>query len=222
MSTIDTSTEALNAYGLNSSSEIKTEKDQDQFMTMLLAQVKHQDPMSPMDNSEFIAQLAAIETATGLSDLQKSFDSFASSMQSSQALQASTLVGRSVLVPSNSGILNSDGVLEGQVALERSTEKLTVEIYSSAGNLVKTIDMGMEAKGISNFSWDGVGNDGQTYPPGSYYVQANARVDGKQEAQPVYAAGNVDSVTLDSSGSDPILNLNGLGTIRFSEVVQIM
>ncbi|MBE0509915.1 MAG: flagellar hook assembly protein FlgD, partial [Gammaproteobacteria bacterium] len=82
------------------SNEKKTgELGQDEFMTLMLAQMKHQDPMNPMENGDFIAQLAQFRTVTGIDQLNNSFNGFSQTMQSSQALQASSLVGREVLVP---------------------------------------------------------------------------------------------------------------------------
>ena len=86
--------------GLSRSNEPKVEQSkEDQFMQLLIAQLKNQDPLQPQENGEFLSQLAQFETAAGAEELQKSFDTFSTNMMSASALQASSLVGRSVLAP---------------------------------------------------------------------------------------------------------------------------
>ena len=79
----------------------KDDLDQSEFLKLMLTQIKYQDPLKPMEGGEFLSQLAQFGTVSGIAALQSSFDVFASSLQSNQALQASTMVGRTVLVPGN-------------------------------------------------------------------------------------------------------------------------
>jgi flagellar basal-body rod modification protein FlgD len=225
MSTIDpTSSNPYEAMGLTSSkSDVKAGDDlQDQFMTLLLTQMKNQDPLKPMENGEFLAQLAQINTVNGIQDLQKSFSDFASSMQTNQALQASGLVGRSVLVASETGVLSQGASLDGQINLPQSTTGLSMDIYDMSGQAVRHIDMGAHGAGPVRFSWDGKTDGGAPLPSGSYTVKANAQIHGHNQAISTYVAAHVDSVTLGQGGAAPTLNLAGLGAIPLAQVQQIM
>ena len=77
------------------------ELGQSEFLDLMIAQLQHQDPLNPADSGEFLGQLAQFGTVNGITELQNSFADLATSLQSSQALQASTLVGRNVLIPGN-------------------------------------------------------------------------------------------------------------------------
>lgn len=225
MSTIDsTAANPYEAMGLSSNkSEVKTEDSmQDQFMTLLLTQMKNQDPLKPMENGEFLAQLAQINSVNGIQDLQKSFSDFATSMQSSQALQASSLVGRSVLVASETGVLSPGASLDGQINLSQSTSGLSFDIYDMSGQPVKHIEMGTHSSGQVRFSWDGKSESGESLPSGTYTVKANAQINGENQAVSTYVAAHVDSVTLGQGGASPTLNLAGLGAVPLSQVQQIM
>lgn len=219
-----TSSNPYEAMGLASSKNTAKAGDglQDQFMTLMLTQMKNQDPLKPMENGEFLAQLAQFNTVSGIQDLQKSFSDFASSMQTNQALQASGLVGRSVLVASETGVLSQGASLDGQINLPQSTAGLSMDIYDMSGQAVRHIDMGSHGAGPVRFSWDGKADSGELLPSGSYTVKANAQMNGQNQAISTYVAAHVDSVTLGQGGAAPTLNLAGLGAVPLAQVQQIM
>ncbi|NOQ78669.1 MAG: hypothetical protein GQ546_04645 [Gammaproteobacteria bacterium] len=222
MSTINNDIAIYDNLGLSRSNEPKVEASkEDQFMQLLIAQLKNQDPLEPQENGEFLSQLAQFETAAGAEELQKSFDNFSANMMSASALQASSLVGRSVLAPGGIAQLEAGQNVTGQVDLSSSTTNLTLEITDAAGQLVKTIPMGTQAAGEVNFSWDGTDQNGNYLPPGGYRVQAIADVGSEQIAQEVLVSAKVDSVTIGQGGQGMQLNLAGLGSIDFSAVREI-
>lgn len=222
MSTINNNVALYDNLGLTRTNEPKVEETkEDQFMQLLIAQLKNQDPLQPQENGEFLSQLAQFETAAGAEELQKSFDSFSANMLSSSALQASSLVGRSVLAPGGIAQLEAGQNVTGQVDLGSSTTNLLIEISDAAGQLVKTIPMGTQAAGEVGFTWDGTDQNGNSLPPGGYRVRATADVGSEQIAQEVLVSAKVDSVTIGQGGQDLKLNLAGLGSIEFSAVKEI-
>ena len=222
MSTINNNVTLYDNLGLSRSNEPKVEASkQDQFMQLLIAQLKNQDPLSPQDNGEFLSQLAQFETAAGAEELQQSFDKFSANMQSSSALQASSLVGRSVLAPGGIAQLETGKNVAGQIDLGSSTTNLVIEITDAAGQLVKTIPMGTQAAGEVGFTWDGTDQNGNFLPPGGYRITATADVGNEQVAQEVLVSAKVESVTIGQGGQGMKLNLAGLGSIDFSAVREI-
>ncbi len=208
--------------GLSRSNEPKVEASkEDQFMQLLIAQLKNQDPLEPQENGEFLSQLAQFETAAGAEELQKSFDTFSANMMSTSALQASSLVGRSVLAPGGIAQLEAGQNVTGQIDLASSTTNLTLEITDAAGQLVKTIPMGTQAAGEISFNWDGSDQNGNILPPGGYRIRAIADAGSEQIAQEVLVSAKVDSVTIGQGGQGMKLNLAGLGSIDFSAVREI-
>ena len=225
MSTIDpTSSNPYEALGLASRKSTEKEGDglQDQFMTLMLTQMKNQDPLKPMENGEFLAQLAQFNTVSGINELQQSFSDFASSMQGNQALQASTLVGRSVLVDGSNVQLQAQGGAEGTADLPVSTLSTRILIHDSSGQLVRSMDLGQQAAGAINFAWDGMDGSGNRALPGNYSVTAEAGIDGQMQALNTKVVAAVESVTLGQGGREISLNVAGVGEIALSRVNQIM
>lgn len=200
----------------------KTSLGQEDFLKLMTTQMTHQDPNNPMQNGEFLSQMAQFGTVSGIQDLQKSFADFSNSINSNQALQASGLVGRYVSVPTGTGILPAGGEINGAVNLTSSTPSLTITVSdASTGELVKTIDMGNQSVGDVDFIWDGTKVDGSLANPGAYKIQAMATVDGKNVAQTTDIHSKVESVSL-ASGTTPMkVNLVGANSIDFGQVKHI-
>lgn len=220
---IDTGT--LESLGLTKKPEQAANKNrlgQDEFLKLMVTQLKNQDPMKPMQNGEFMGQMAQFSAVTGIKELQTSFSQFATAMQSSQALQASALVGRSVLVPGEAGVLAQGGNLSGAVDLPASTSGVSLSVYNQAGQVVRRLEMGPQPAGLAAFTWDGKTDAGDAAPAGKYKVGASAMMEGKTAAVDTLMAATVESVTLGRGAQGPTLNVTGLGPLDLSSVRQIM
>lgn len=196
--------------------------DQDAFLELMLTQLKHQDPTNPMESGDFLSQMAQFGTVNGITELNKSFATLSGSLQSSQALQASTMVGNTVLVPGNKSELLSGNQLSGAIDLNNSTSNLVLSVFDAAGQSVRQIDLGSHTAGMTKFTWDGLDNSGNAVPAGTYTLEAAALTNGEAVAQSVLVNARVDSVSLSKTGGEPLLNLSGLGTVSISEVREIM
>ena len=217
---------ALQSLGLGQQEQVKNAKKegdlgQGDFLKLMVSQLNNQDPMEPMDNGAFLGQIAQFSTVTGLEDLQTSFADFASSLSSDQALQASSLIGRSVYAPLNEGLLSETGTIEGELTLPVSSGDVSVKISDASGQLIRTISLGTQTAGPVPFSWDGKLESGQRAPAGSYVVDAQARIDGQNFELDTNLLAQVDSVTLAGAGRGLQLNLSGLGSVSFSDVSRI-
>lgn len=191
------------------------------FLSLMTTQLQNQDPLKPMENGDFLGQIASFGTVSGISDLQESFSSFSRAMQSDQALQGSSLVGRSVLVPSSMGIMTPEVPLKGQINVADPVSDLTVKVYNENGAMVKTLEMG-SASGFTNFAWDGFDENGEPMPAGVYQFQASGTVNGKNTAFATATVARVDSVLVGSGSQGLTVNLAGIGSVPFSEVQEII
>ena len=200
-----------------SNSEL-TQKD---FMKLLVTELTHQDPSKPMDNNELATQISQFSVVAGIDKLNTSFDSLSQSMVSDQALQASNLVGRNVLVPLNRGNLTLGGTIEGVVGLDSSASDITVMVQDASGALIREISLGTQPKGEVNFSWDGLMDSGDYAPPGPYQITARASQDGSDIAPYLLTEARVDSVSIGTAGKDLALSLQGLGMVSFKDVAEI-
>jgi flagellar basal-body rod modification protein FlgD len=224
-SEVDFST--LQGLGLVNSAVSESSKNsgdlgQADFLKLMVTQLKNQDPMDPMDNGDFLGQMAQFSTVSGIGDLQTSFSEFASSISNDQALQAANLVGRRVSVPLQTDILVEGGSIDGEITLPASSPDVSINITDQAGQLVKTISLGSQSAGSAQFSWNGLLADGTQAPAGLYNIEAQARIDGQNFELDTHVLADVESVTLGGLGKALQLNLAGLGSVDFSNVSRIL
>ncbi|MDE1463505.1 flagellar hook assembly protein FlgD [Spartinivicinus poritis] len=199
-----------------------TELGKNQFLELMITQMKHQDPLNPQKNEEFVAQLAQFSSVEGITNLNQTVESMASAFNSSQALQASALVGRKVLVPTSYTELEAGGKVVGMVDIPQPINNLFVEIYSSSSNQpIKQMNLGKQPAGELDISWDGKDNNNQTQPAGKYQFKAYTLIDGKQVPLNTLLGANVNSVTLGGL-NNVLLNVEGVqGEVRLNEVKRI-
>lgn len=193
---------------------------QDDFLKMMVTQLQNQDPLHPMSNGEFLTQIAQFTSASGIDQLQSAFQQFQTSMQTSHALQAASLVGRQVVAQSDRGYLPADGEMEAIVHLPAAVGNLTVAVLDGAGQLVRKVELGEQPAGDTAFHWDGKDTQGKPMPVGAYQLQAQSEMDGQAVSMQVRAAATVESVTL-GAGQDLQLNLEGLGAVSLDAVTQV-
>jgi len=190
------------------------------FLKLMVTQLNNQDPFKPMENGDFLGQIAQFGSVTGLEKLNNSFETLSSSITSGQALQAGSLVGREILAPIDTGYLMPGGSVRGQVNLDQSSPQVTVRITDQAGQLVREMPMGTSPPGSLNFTWDGMDDFGSYAAPGHYNVQVEAVQNDRTVDLQTKIFSRVESVNL--SGSNGLtLNLEGLGPIAFNNVQQI-
>lgn len=193
-------------------------------MKLLITQMKNQDPLNPMDNAEVTSQMAQLSTVTGIEKMNSTLSAFISSMQSTQALQASSLIGRAVLVEGSSTYLaasETEGESEAYFGVELpvGADNLKVNIKDASGNVVKTINLTNQAAGISQLSWNGYSEDGTKLANGRYTIEATATTGNSTVASTTLSYEQVMSV---SSGTDGIkLNLSNLAAITTDKIKQI-
>lgn len=197
----------------------RNELGQAEFLSLMTSQLENQDPLNPMENAEFMGQIAQFSTVEGIGNLNESFSSLASAMQSSQALQASALVGRDALINSPVGQLRN-GELSGAVSLPSGAANVAVEIVNGSGQLVGQLDLGTLPAGQHSFSWDGRGPDGERMPDGSYFLQARGTVGTSAQAMQTLVNGRVDSVSFQGA-QGLILNVDGVGEVKLSDINRI-
>ncbi len=220
-------TSTLDALGLRSTQQLQAteaptqELGQGDFMELMVTQLRNQDPFKPMENGDFIAQMAQFSTVSGIAELQESFSALSDSLVSNQALQAASLVGHSVLAPSNIGSLEAGGAISGSLEIPATSSNVSVSVYDQTGQLVRNLQLGQQGAGVTEFTWDGIMDNGQFAAPGSYFLAAEAEYDGQYAALETMIESQVENVTLDQSGG-LLLGLSGGVTLDFSEIRQIL
>ncbi len=196
--------------------------NQNEFLTLMLAQLKNQDPTKPLDSTAFLGQLAQISQVQGLAQLNDSFSTLSSSLTSNQALQASSLLGRNALVEGHAAQLGSSGAVTGAIDLPQASTQVMVTVTDAAGNIVQQASLGQHAAGLAQYSWNGTRLDGSRAAPGIYQVNAAyVGADGKPVAATTLINAAVQSVTMGAGQTGLTLSLAGVGDVAFSSVRQI-
>jgi flagellar basal-body rod modification protein FlgD len=219
---VNSLSDSINQLGYNKSdnTEEKKELGQTDFMALLVAQLEHQNPLEPQENGEFISQMAQFGTLDGINALNDTFSAFTESMNTSQTLQATSLVGHEVFVSNQDKFLQEGQGISGIVELSSSTPDARINIKDQTGALIRQIDIGAQSSGEVSFTWDGLNQNGQRVASQMVRIEAMALIDGKTEALPTQLGYNVDSVSMNPKNG-LLLNLDGRHTASLSEVKSI-
>jgi flagellar basal-body rod modification protein FlgD len=205
---------------------------QNRFLTLLIAQMKNQDPSNPMDNSQLTTQMAQLSTVSGISQLNSTLSTLMGNLNSSQALQSANMIGHSVLAPGNGLQLTSDTTKNSDgtettsqkavfgVQLDSTASSVVVTIKDSTGAVVRTMDLGSQTAGSVPVIWDGTNDAGSKAADGQYTFSVSASNNGTAVNATALAFGTVASVTTASDGVK--LNVSNIGTIKPTDVVQIL
>ncbi len=191
------------------------------FFALLTKELSNQDPTKPVDNNEMISQMTAFSTTDGVQKLNESFDNFATSMTSSQALQASSLVGRSVLVEDNIFGMSEGDAVKGKLVSDEAASNVNIYVENVAGEVIQTVPVGNVAAGGYTFTWDGQTSNGEPAAEGAYRFRIVGLVNGEASELEAMTYRKVDSVTLAGAGGNIMLNLNGGNTMALADVVEV-
>lgn len=200
----------------------QTDLKQEDFLSLLTQQLAQQDPFKPVSNDQMIAQMASFATVDGIGKMNTQFGSLNAAMTSNQALQASSLVGRDVLVPGNEGMKKATGGVAGMVKLPQAVDGAVVRIENGQGQILRTIDLGAKSAGDHRVEWDGNDENGNPMPEGKYNVRVSGLIDGKSQEFEVSTYANVNSVLLGNGDGNVMLNLAGFESpVKLAEVLEV-
>ena len=201
------------------------EAETDKFLTLLVTQLKNQDPMNPLDNAQLTSQLAQLSTVTGVNKLNATVESLKSSYQSSESLQAANMIGHGVLTAGKTIALAKSASVFG-VDFGSAADSVQVVIRNAAGKEIKKMDMGAQKVGSVPLVWDGKVDDDGTgkpgvAPDGNYYFDVVAmRGDTRLTDATALTFGSVVSVSTNAQGVR--LNVPSVGSIGLADIKQIL
>jgi flagellar basal-body rod modification protein FlgD len=224
---VSTATETLKALGLGTASKAstaasdKTQLGQSDFLTLMMTQLKCQDPSKPMESTDLLSQMAQFSTVNGIETLNKSFATLSASMSSGQVAQASQMVGRSALVPSTSVTLDPASGVAATVNLSTMVPDLSLNLYDTKGQLVRSMSIEGQGPGMVDIKWDGLSDSGDALPAGQYRLEALGSVDGETQAFETLSLKKVQGVTVDPEGGQPLLEMAGGDSIALDKVREI-
>jgi flagellar basal-body rod modification protein FlgD len=238
MTTVNTNSGSTNINDLMATMNAKpastsgdtVQADTDKFMTLLVTQLKNQDPLNPLDNAQVTSQLAQLQTVTGVNKLNDTLNSLKASYQSSEAMQATNLIGHGVLVEGSGVTLSSSKGILG-VELGTDADSVKVDILDSKGKTVQSIDLGKQKAGVIPLAWDGIPDASKldsngkpiVLPDGAYTFQVTATRGGdKLTDAKALSFDSVASVTTNNTDGVKLM-LPGKGSsVTLADIKQVL
>ena len=190
----------------------------DDFLKLFVTQLRAQNPLNPMNNTEFTAQLAQFSSLEQLNNISMQLHDLLLYQNSLQNTLSSTLIGRKVKISGNEVYLKDNA--EISYALQEDVSKVKISVYSSSGELVKEVNLGQQTSGEKNYVWDGTDNSGNHLPEGHYQIKVEALNDsGTPVNVSTMVYGTVTGITFDNNITYLIVN-NTL-KIQLNEIKEI-
>jgi len=196
--------------------------DRNAFLTLLTTQLQNQNPLDPMKNEQFVAQLAQFSQLEGITNMDSSLQDVADVIRSDRIMTGANLVGKSVF--GQTGRISTDGQSASAIEfdLPYGADQVEVGIYDPAsGALMRSIVVGPQSSGTLNLAWDGRKADGTAAQAGSYIIRGNVVVGGNSQEVRPSTYSRVETVSWDALNSDLNLNLAGGAVIPMAQVTRI-
>jgi len=182
---------------------------QDDFLKLLIAQLQNQDPLQPMDNQQFAAQLATFNSLGQLIEINNKLGALQTGQGAASQYNAASLIGKEISSAGNEINLVSDSPATIAYRLGANAARVVINVFNGAGALVRRIDAGARAAGDQTVAWDGKDNAGKSLAAGEYGFTINA-VD--LAGKPVAASGKIQGVVtgVKLDGAEPVLEVGVL------------
>ena len=228
MSNIDPSQQSLSAIlnklGINSSEKSNVPKAKDQlgqedFLKLMTTQLQNQDPFAPMENGEFIAQMAQFSTVTGITSMDESLKNVAAKLGETRIATAANMLGHSVLVPGKIARADDDGSINGVIDLPSAATNVNVVFKSQNGEILDTINLGNQSSGLVGFAWHGAPKD-MIENDEPIFVEAYANSGKGMEGVSSSIFAEVLSSSAGDGDSGVMLDVRDYGTISANEVIK--
>ncbi len=216
----------LDALGLQSSTTgttptKKKDLDQSDFLKLLTTQLKNQDPLKPVENEAFVAQMAQFSSLSGITEMNAKLGGILDTLNQGQLSTATGLVGKYVLTSGTTAVPDSTGGVYGVLGIPEGATNTTVTIKDSTGKAVRTLSLGAVESGSHDFAWDGKDDAGNAVPLGPVTIEATANVGGKREALATSVYALVQAVNLPTANAPMTVDVLGLGTIDFDKIQKV-
>jgi flagellar basal-body rod modification protein FlgD len=184
------------------------------FLELLVAQISHQNPLDPMDGTQYVSQLAEFANVESLQSLKIDSGKNLALQSSQQALQATALIGKQVDVAAETIVLEQPGQVKGALNLGAEADSIELRLYNAEGKLMQQKTLPYSGIGTLRFAFD-------EQAAGGYYVQADAYINGQPKPLTTLLSGEVERVSVGSNKDDIILQVNGLGNHALLDTNQL-
>lgn len=191
------------------------------FLTLFTTQLKSQNPLDPMNNEAFVAQLAQFSQLEATTKMSDNVQNLVASMSNDRMSSASGLIGKKVAIPDGKAILTNAQPVDGVVTLDKDVDSISLKVFASDGTLIRTGDVGPQKKGDFHFAWDGKDSNGAAVADGVYRISANVTSFGKSSKATVSTMAPVRTVTTDATTGEMQVEFDDGSTQSISQVKRV-
>jgi len=218
--------DAVAAQAANAAIAKKSELNQEDFLTLMITQLKNQDPFKPMDPAQYVGQLAQFSQVSGLADMNKQISSLTDSLRGNQVLDGAGLIGRTVMAQGNAiylpeAVEGEERGPQGLIHVPAGASAVQLVVKDASGALVKTQALD-STRGAQAFAWDGTTHDGDAAPAGAYRIEVVARVGDENVSLTTSVAARVSSVSLDPATGALMLDTDSLGELAMGAIERVL
>jgi flagellar basal-body rod modification protein FlgD len=201
----------------------KTNEDmgKQEFLTLFTAQLQNQNPLEPVKNEAFVAQLAQFSQLEALTNMQGSLDNFVKSYSGERMLGSAALIGKKVSVTDTPTQLTTGGVIDGSIDLPMGASQVQLSVHDSQGRLVQELVAGPQLPGTAPVSWNGKDATDKPAPSGLYRLSATATVNGKSVPVPVSTLSTVRAISSNPADGSVSVEVDGGKTMLLTDVKRV-
>ena len=201
---------------------VKEQMGQQQFLTLFTTQLKNQNPLDPVKNEAFVAQLAQFSQLEATSSMKNSMETMVKSLEGDKMLAGAAMIGRRVAVPNGPLILLGGQPVEANVDLATGADGVQMKVFDEKGQLVRKQIFGAQPIGPMRLTWDGYNDNGAAMPDGTYTMQVLASSMGKALQPTVNTLSTVRSVSNAGTGDNTwLLEVDGGKSVNMTDVKRI-
>ena len=193
---------------------------QSDFLTLFTTQLKNQDPLDPVKNEAFVAQLAQFSQLEATTNMSTTLKDFVDSQAGQNIVTGASLIGKTMSVPDAPAVLTGGKPIKGTISLPNGADGVKIQVLNDKGVLVATNILGAQRVGDMSFYWNGANDQGAPLPDGTYRFVASAVSKGLTTQPPVSTAAMITGVSQDASKTT-LLQIQGGKTIKLSDVSTI-
>ncbi len=198
----------------------KSNMGQKDFLTLFTTQLKNQDPLDPVKNEAFVAQLAQFSQLEATTGMAQSLTDFVSSQSNQQMLGGANLIGKKVSVPDGPAMLTKGQPVQGVINLPTGADGITINIFDDKGMQVGSQILGAQKLGDMTWLWDGTDDARSALPDGTYHFKATVNSQGKITNPTVSTLAAIQAVS-QAPDKTMLLQVEGGQTIRLADVNRI-
>ena len=196
--------------------------DQGAFLTLFTTQLKNQNPLDPVKNEAFVAQLAQFSQLEATTAMKTSMEAMAQSLQGDKMLAGASMIGRKVAVPNGPLVLLGGQPIDATVDLPTGADGVQMQIMDAKGQVIRKQIFGAQMAGPMKLSWDGLNNGGAAMPDGTYTMQVLASSQGTALQPVVNTLSTVRSVSNAGTGDNTwLLEVDGGKSVSLTDVKRI-